>query len=312
MLADVIPAAARPPTSPTPSPAVSPRALPVAASRGARRTRAAVAIAALVGALPVPGAAIERPLWELGAGGLIGRFEAWPAGAERRTLGLLYPWFVYRGDVLRVQDGSVTARLVDRRRFVLDMSFDAAPSAAATDVGARAGMPGLGWLLEAGPRLRMRLDDPADRDERWFASLSARAAISIDGGVTARGVLVAPSVDYLNRKLLGTRLTLNASLAAEFATADYTEPLYGVAPAYATPTRPAYEARGGYVGTRLYGAAQYRWSETVTLFAFVDAGLYDRAANRSSPLFERTRGGSAGVGLAFTLARSATRVTVSD
>lgn len=294
-----------PASGPTPSPSPRPAAR-------ARATGCAALALALACAAPLPAAAVERPLWEVGAGGLVGSFEAWPAAAERSTVGLLYPWFVYRGEVLRVQDGSVTARLVDRRRFVFDMSFDAAPAARSRDTGARAGMPGIGWLLEAGPRLRMRLDDPADRDERWFGSLSARAAVSIDGGVTARGFVVAPSVDYLNRKLLGTRLTLNASLAAEFATADYTDHLYGVEPRYATAARPAYDARGGYLGTRLYGSAQYRWNETVTLFAFVDAGLYGGAANRASPLFERSRGGSAGVGLAFTLARSATRVTVSD
>lgn len=300
-----------------PFPPAVPPAVPAAPrTRGARANAAPGLLRGGVGialaALAAPASAIERPLWELGAGGLVGRFEAWPASAERSTVGLLYPWFVYRGEILRVQDGGVTARLVDRTRFVFDASFDATPGARARDTGARAGMPAVGWLLEAGPRLRLRLDDPADRDERWFASLSLRAAISVDGGVEPRGFVAAPSLDYLNRKLMGTRLTLNASVAAEFATADYVDHLYGVAPRYATATRPAYEARSGYVGTRLFASAQYRWNETVTVFGFVDGGLYGGAANRASPLYQQDRGASVGVGVAFTLMRSATRVTVSD
>lgn len=259
-----------------------------------------------------PAGAVERPLWEAGVGAVGGSFESWPASSERTALALVVPWFVYRGEVLRVQDGSVTARVVDLRRLVLDLGVDAAPAPRDRDGGVREGMPKLGWMLEAGPRLRWRLDDPDSLDERWFASVAARAALSVRGGARPRGGVVSPSLDYLNRQAMGGRFTLSASLAAEFATSSYARYYYDVPEAYATATRPAYAARAGYLGTRLYASMQYRIDRTFSVYAFLDGGLYRGAANEDSPLAGRERGVSAGIGVIATLGRSDRLVTVPD
>ena len=256
--------------------------------------------------------AVERPLWEVGVGAVGGSFEAWPASADRTSLGLVVPWFVYRGEILRVQEGSVTARLFDARRLVLDLGFDASPAPRSQDGSARDGMPKLGWMLEAGPRIRWRLNDPDSLDERWFASLNARAALSVRGGAQPRGGVISPSLDYLNRQALGGRFTMSASLAPEFATSSYARYYYDVPAGHATATRPAYGARSGYLGIRLYASMQYRLNDTFSVYAFFDGGLYRGAANRHSPLFEREQGFSAGIGVIATLKQSQRRVQVPD
>jgi outer membrane scaffolding protein for murein synthesis (MipA/OmpV family) len=56
------------------------------------------------------------------------------------------------------------------------------------------------------------------------------------------------------------------------------------------------------VRTGLFGT--YRVNPDVRVFGFVRLDSYAENANRDSPLFEKNAGVSAGVGLAWTLARS--------
>ncbi|MCP5266003.1 MAG: MipA/OmpV family protein [Burkholderiaceae bacterium] len=271
------------------------------------------AFATVVALACAPGAvAQDRPLWEAGVGVVAGAFEHYPASGSNQGRALVYPWLVYRGDILRVRDGRVHARLFNSERWHVDVGFDGAVSARSADIPARAGMPDLGYLLEAGPRIRYRINDLGDRRQRWLASLSLRGALSVGSGTQARGAVLAPSLDYRRSGLAQGRLGYSASLSVRIGSRRYMDYYYGVAPAYAIAGRPGYDARAGYLGSRLSTFAAYRLDRAWTVFGFAQLASYAGAANESSPLFRRRWGYQAGIGFAYRFGESGTRVNVPD
>ena len=104
----------------------------------------------------------------------------------------------------------------------------------------------------------------------------------------------------LSSSLEKTAASRNARLADTF---------YGVAPAYALPDRPAYAAKAGLIAWRLGVNAARELTPDLRLFLVARVDSVADAANRASPLVRQTHGGSVGVGLSYTFARSSQRAS---
>lgn len=101
----------------------------------------------------------SQPLWEVGIGGGALNTTKYPASSERNEVVLAAPYFIYRGEVLRIGGGGIRAVVVEDSDFELDMSFGGAFSAKNDDDSIRAGMPDLDYLFEVGPQAIYRLHD---------------------------------------------------------------------------------------------------------------------------------------------------------
>jgi outer membrane scaffolding protein for murein synthesis (MipA/OmpV family) len=99
----------------------------------------------------------------------------------------------------------------------------------------------------------------------------------------------------------------DANLGAVFGNARLHQYFYGVEPQYATAARPAYEAKGGLMMTRLGVSLSRRLSPDWRVFGFTRYDNYTGAANRDSPLFRQNSGLSVGVGFTWTAHRSQAR-----
>ncbi len=153
------------------------------------------------------------------------------------------------------------------------------------DIDARTGMPDLDLLLEAGPELEMEFASPAVFDGRWFLSLDLRAAFSFDGlDATYQGLVMGPELIYL-KKLAKPRDELKIRLTPTFANSKYMGYFYRVDPAFATPTRAAYEANGGYLGTDLSISWLKSLNDSLEMLLGTRLSSHHGAANRNSPLF---------------------------
>jgi outer membrane scaffolding protein for murein synthesis (MipA/OmpV family) len=244
------------------------------------------------------------PLWEAGvfAGGL--STPAYPASSQRNQRALVLPFFVYRGAVLRADRNGVGARMVHTDRFEFDVGFAASLPASSNDVELRHGMPDLGTLIEFGPRVKVKLAEPAAGQRATF-ELPLRAVLEINGGTRQVGYAVEPKLAYEWHEAGDWRVKSAISLV--LGDQQLNEYFYGVSSAYATPGRPAFEAQGGLISSRLTVDGSKSLGPDVNLFAFARYDLYDGAANRSSPLFAQNQGTSVGVGLTWTLGRSEAR-----
>lgn len=249
---------------------------------------------------PAPPAAPVKPLWEAGVVGLALSQQAYPGSDQQVGRVLALPYVLYRGPLLRADQGTVGLRAAKTQRYELDIGFAAALGSQAGDIEARRGMDDLGTLVEAGPRIKWFFG-PSGQPGRWRLEVPLRGVFDLDEGLAWRGWALAPRLVFEHRvhgwsheisggPLIGSR-RLN-------------EMYYGVPAAQATPQRPAYRADGGLMAWRL----QTWWGRPIDshwyLFAFARLDSVAGAANAGSPLVRRRNGGSVGVGMSWSGWRS--------
>jgi outer membrane protein len=245
------------------------------------------------------------PLWEVGALGALTSTPAYPASSERTGRALLLPLFLYRGEVLRAERGSVGARMVRTDSFELDVGFAASLPASSEDIALRQGMPDLGTLLEFGPRIKWTLAQPAP-GSRVRLDVPLRAVLEINGGVRGQGYALEPELAYEVRDV-GDGWSLSSGVSLVLGDQQLNQYFYGVPIAFATAARPAFEARAGLISSRLNLSTTKRLNPDMRVFGFARYDLHAGAANRASPLFAQNQGASVGIGLAWTLGRSEAR-----
>jgi len=168
---------------------------------------------------------------------------------------------VYRGDFLRIDREGMRARLFDTDRVELNVSLNGAIPVNSDDSDARSGMPDLDPTFEIGPSLNVVLARPAERHTLKL-KLPVRSVIATDFGSTEQaGWIFNPD----SRDVFGGWNT-GLSLGPLFGNRKYHAYYYEVAPEFATPSRPAYSASGGYSGTLMIASLSLR--------EYLDGGIY--------------------------------------
>lgn len=241
------------------------------------------------------------PLWEIGVVGYGASQQAYPGASARVNRGLALPFLIYRGEYLRTDRGSVGIRAVKTPVFELDIGVAASFGAKSDDIEVRRGMPNLGTLVQFGPRLKWMLGE-GPGNGRFRAEFPLRGVFDLDHGLTHKGIAFEPELIYERRGEGGW--SYSASVGAVWGNRQLADTFYGVAPAYATPERPAYSADSGLIAWRLGASVSRKLSPDLRLYGFARADSVARAANTSSPLVQQQTGTSVGVGLVYTWKRS--------
>lgn len=275
-------------------------------------SKAALAAACALLSLPAlaqSGDESRLPLWEFGVGAFGVSTPAYPGADDRNGRVLALPYLLYRGEVLRADQNGVGARLFRSERTEFDIGLAGALPSDSDDVDARRGMPDLGTLFEFGPRLKIKLADLSPTS-RLRAELPLRAVIEARGGLRRQGWTFEPKLAYETRGLPGMAAgpwSFEANASVVFGDKRLNRYFYEVAPQYASASRPAYEADAGLVLARVGLFATRQMNPDLRVFGFVRYESYAGSANRDSPLHLKNSGASAGIGFAWTLARSSRR-----
>ena len=248
-------------------------------------------------------------LWEVGVGGGAIEVPNYPASSQRNTITAAAPYVVYRGDIFRVGDGNgVRAVVVDKNNLEAGLSFGGAFSADSENGTVREGMPELDFLLEIGPQAIYKLKDykfENGGNARLNARLQVRAAFSTDfSTIDDRGFVLNPVITYQQRGRLFEGTALSTSIGMVFATERFQDYFYEVSDEFATDTRPAYNAKSGYLGTRLRLSVSFPISDSIRGFAGMGAQIHSGAANENSPLYEKDITYSASLGFVWRLYKS--------
>lgn len=178
----------------------------------------------------------DLPLWEVGVVSGVVSMPAYPASTERSSRALVLPFFFYRGEVLRADQSSISARLLRADDYEFDVGFVASLPANSNDIAARSSMPDLGTLIEFGPRLKMTLARPTS-GSRVGLELPVRAVLEFNSGVQPQGVSFEPELLYETRDFsAGWRWSVSGSLV--LGDSRLNQYFYGVAPQFATAARP--------------------------------------------------------------------------
>jgi outer membrane protein len=246
----------------------------------------------------------EQPLWELGIGAAALHLPYYRGSESARAYLLPYPYLIYRGEFLNIDEDGVRGWLYrsDTTRF--DLSLAGGVPVPSDRHGPRRDMPDLNPTVEFGPSLQHRLWQDHQLKRALWLHLPLRAAYSVDThGMEHEGWVFAPYLEYSYKSLPRGRLDHSISIGPLFADHAYHDYFYGVAPAYATADRPAYQGKGGYGGSRLTLMTQTRF-EDIWLVAFLRVDTLAGAVFENSPLVQTRRYHIVGVSLTWILGRS--------
>lgn len=247
----------------------------------------AAALAPCLTATPTPAHA-GQPRWELGLGVGSLYYPDYRGSDESRFIAVPLPYVIYRGKRFRINRKGAMARLFNTRRLSLRLSGSGALPVNSSHNDARSGMPNLDPTVGAGPELRVLLSNPAHRNRQFYLEFPAQAIFAVNFfHIHYEGFVFHPQLGYHQVLHNGrNRWDFGATLGPLFATNRYHRYYYSVAPRYARPGRPAYEASGGYSGTRATGGVFFKRGR-------LGLGLYARydwlggAAFEQSPLVKR-------------------------
>lgn len=244
------------------------------------------------------------PRWEVGVFGLGVSQQAYPGSDQTISRGLVLPYVIYRGDILRADQGTAGLRALKTDRLELDIGVAGSFGSRADEVAARQGMPKLGTLVEFGPRLKVNLTAPRQTfaGGSWRLELPVRGVFDLSDGFANRGVSFEPELQFRRRSPDGFSYSVSAS--AIVGNRKLNDTFYGVAPAFATTARPAYTAEAGLIGWRLGTSFTRPLGRDWRLFGFVRMDSVADAANEASPLVKKTQGVTGGLGVSWTWMRS--------
>lgn len=256
-------------------------------------------------ALTAAAESTPKPLWEIGLTGGGGWVPDYPAADEYHVVGLVLPYAIYRGVIFRAgDDGIARGRFFRHSRLEFDIGLGGSFPTDSSRNSARRGMPDLDLLLEAGPRLKIRL---ANLTATSYLSLrlAVRPVISVDlSHIGYRGIVFNPQLVYTHLNLFNSKTRFVARLGPVFATERFMDYFYDVEPRFATPQRPAFNAKSGYLGSELTLSALLPLTNRVSVFGAMQVGYYAGATNQHSPLFRDQVNVGVGLGMLWSVFQS--------
>ena len=227
----------------------------------------------------------EKPLWELGAGVLLLQMPDYRGSDKNRRYLLPYPYFVYRGDILRVERERISGRIFETDRLLLDISGNGSAPVSSSDNPGRQGMADLDPTFEIGPSLNVTLLENRQDHYKLKLTLPFRATFSTDfSSVRHEGWVFHPRLVFEKADMIaGSGVNLGISAGPMFADRGYHRYFYAVDPPYATPSRRPYEAGGGYSGSTVTVGLNKNLKPFI-LNAFVSMDFLQGAVFEGSPL----------------------------
>jgi len=228
----------------------------------------------------------EKPKWEIGLAGGAGWSHHYPGADQGSAAVAAVPFLIYRTEHVSLGEGGlVTGRVLETDRVEITASIRGSLPAHSEDNRAREGMPDLDTLVEIGPQVVINLRERTDVDSLAL-KLPLRAVLSTDfSNLKYRGLVFQPRLSYSRNGLLDSKFDGSVSVGPIFATDKLMDFFYDVPPQFATPTRPEYEARGGYMGTDLSVGLTYPFSDHFKVLLGGEVSYLGGNANEGSPLF---------------------------
>ena len=276
-----------------------------------RVTMTAALLAVAVNALTTH--ADQLPLWEAGAGVAAIDFPDYRGSDERQFYLLPVPYFVYRGEFLKVDRQKIRGLFFTRDWAELDMSFSGTVPVKSDKNRARRGMADLDPTFEVGPTFNMHLYKSKDRNMELDLRLPLRTVFSTDfSNLRQAGWTFEPKLNLdLRNTSLGPGWNLGLSAGPLFGTRKYHQYFFGVDSLYTTADRPAYNAKSGYGGTQLLTAVSKRYDK-FWVGGFASWTSLQGAVYEGSPLVKQKQNFAVGVAVSWVFKESSTKVEAKD
>lgn len=240
------------------------------------------------------------PLWEAGIGIGAVNMPDYRGSDEQQTYAFPIPYFVYRGDKLRVDRRGIRGLIYESGNFDINISGDFGIPVNSDKNITRRGMPDLDVAFHLGPSFDYLFFNNTGRKDSLtfkfpvqFVSVTDLRDISVEGWFTY------PHLNYI-KQFYGT---WGMAIGPTFATREFHDYYYGVDPVFATTERPSYSATGGYSGLRFSMTYSKRikqyWYGLFLRYENLNHSAYD-----DSPLLKENHSLMIGAGLSWILFKS--------
>ena len=251
-----------------------------------------------------------KPRWVINAGIFANISPAYQASDQSSSRVIPFVFPIYNGESIQVGEGGMRVSAVKEKVFEIDGSVGGAFPADSDNIEVRRGLPDLNFLVAIGPQLVIHLhpllgyNNPIHNTD---FRLQTRAVFSTDfSRIDSRGYVLEPNLKYTYEPNKQLGIKFNLELASQFATEALHDYFYQVEPEFETATRPAYNAKGGYLGSQVGFSVSYRFTTAFRIISGIKVNLHQGAANEKSPLFRRDVTTSATIGLIYRLYASKT------
>ena len=234
------------------------------------------------------------PRLEVGVGMLALDSPDYRGSSESDTYLLPAPYIKYRGERLRVDEGA-NGVIYETPDLLLTLSGNLSVPAD-EDTPEREGMDKLSATIEIGPSLNYRFL----RLERssWWLDLPLRFAYTLDSDFDHVGLVFQPRLSWRKPLRRLGELKLRVNFGPIFSSDAHHDYFYSVGTDEATPTRPAYDADGGFSGYR----GEFTFSKRLGEYWLGGFLRYDNLENskiEDSPLVSDTSSWMLGIGFAW-------------
>jgi hypothetical protein len=163
-------------------------------------------------------------------------------------------------------------------------------------------------MLEIGPELEIKLDNRTPEQGELLLAFQLRAGVSFDGvDPSSQGFLLNPELEYRRDQVFGGDNLLSLRWKPTWASADFMDYYYEVDPLFATTERPAFDATGGYLGSKFTAALTRQINERLVFGISASYFLNSGAENELSPLYLDDSGFSIQAAFIWTLWESERR-----
>jgi outer membrane scaffolding protein for murein synthesis (MipA/OmpV family) len=252
----------------------------------------------------------EEPLYEFGLGMGAIAFDDYRGSDTAHAYPLPIPYIVYNGTFLKANRDGIRGTLFNQDRFEFNVSFDA--TTPVRNDRERSGMPDLRSTVELGPSFDVHLMRSDDAKVKLDLRMPVRAALTVEAAPKIIGWTFTPRLALDIRDALGFEgWNLGLLTGPLFADRRYHDYFYSVAPQYAIPGRPVYQAEGGYAGTQFISALSKRFPK-FWVGAYARYDTLSGASFVDSPLVQRRSYLSGGIGFSWIISTSSQMVEVPD
>jgi len=254
----------------------------------------------------------EKPLWEIGAGTTALAFPDYRGSSQTRSYLLPVPYVVYRGEFLRADRDGIRSIFFDSEDVEVHVSAGASFPVDSRDNEARLGMPDLAPTVELGPAVDVVLWRSVATGMKLMLRMPARAGFTVQRSPEYIGWLFSPRLTLDLENVGGLPdWTLGLVVSPVYGDRRFHRYFYSVSPEYATPSRPAYDARAGYGGTEFLAALWKRYPHC-WIGGFVRYDALSGAVFDDSPLVKTRSYFAAGIAIAWIFGESSQLVAVRD
>lgn len=246
---------------------------------------------------------INETFWEVGAGFTTLNLPLYPGSSQDRNLLIPFPFFRIQSKYFEIDQG-IKGFFFESPDIRLNVSADLGIPVNSEDSNIRNGMPNLKTVIQFGPSVEIIFAGGRRQPSEFRLELPLRAAISTDLKNNEHiGWVAEPRLTYETLRPFKTGFSFQVQTGLRYATQDYHQYYYDVAPEFATSFRPAFESDAGYSGYFLDLSTNWR-SGNILYFAFGRYQNMKQTEYELSPLVEQTDYLSFGIGMVWIFADS--------